>query len=130
MRTKAIILFSIITLAIACKSTKNSQSSNQNSGKEDIYRVIVSFASKGEGVPETNLASLESFLLTFGKAENKTIIYDKFHHGREGEVDYCFYLKELSSGKQKDFVKALKNLSTQLGQLVFIQENVACKHKK
>jgi hypothetical protein len=112
-------------LAFACKGTKKSQKSTGL----DSYRVIVSFISKGEGPDAKTKASLESYVLSFGKKEGKTIAYDMYHWGKEGEMDYCFYLKELNKGKQEAFVKGLKNL-TKASSLVFINENTPCSHKK
>ena len=77
MKTKAILLISIITLSLSCKSIKNNETSKTN----DTYRVIVTFASKGEGVSIKDIASLESFILSFGKSEDKTIAYDKINWG-------------------------------------------------
>jgi len=112
-------------ITFACKSAKK----NQNNPGVDTYRVIVSFISKGEGPDAKTKTSFESYVLSFGKKEGKTITYDIYSWGREGETDYCFYLKELSKGKQDDFVNGLKNL-TKESSLVFINENSPCSHKK
>lgn len=112
-------------LTFACKSQK----SVQKQKGEDVYRVIVSFISKGEGPDLTTFNSFESFLTSFQKKVDKTITYDRFPWGREGEADYCFYLKDLKKSEQKDFVDGLLNL-TKSSSLVQIKENVACAHKK
>lgn len=124
MKTKIILLLSIIVLAAACKSSKNTQK------KEDTYRVIVSFISKGEGPDAKTQAALESYLITFAKKIKKdAITYDKFPYGKEGEMDYCFYCKEMKKGQQKDFVAGLTNL-TKEAPLVLVKENAVCAHKK
>lgn len=123
MRTKIILFLSVIMLATACKSSKNAEK------KEDIYRVIVTFISKGEGPDLKTQATLESYLITYGKKINKTILYDKYPWGREGEADYCFYCKEMKKGQQKDFVAGLTNL-TKEAPLVLVKENAVCTHKK
>lgn len=125
MKTKVVLFLSIVMITFACKGTKKSQ----KSAGLDSCRVIVSFISKGEGPDSKTMASLESYVLSFGKKEGKTIAYDIYHWGKEGEMDYCFYLKELSKGKQEDFVNGLKNL-TKESSLVFINENSSCSHKK
>lgn len=125
MKTRVVLFLSIVMITFACKSTKKSQ----NNTGVDTYRVIVSFISKGEGPDSKTMASLESYVLSFGKKEGKTIVYDIYHWGKEGEMDYCFYLKKLSKGKQEDFVNGLKNL-TKESSLVFINENSPCSHKK
>ncbi len=125
MKTKVILLLSIVMLSFACKNSKKTSKSTDI----DTYRVIVSFISTASGTDGKAIASLESFLISFGKKENKTITYDKYPWGREGEVDYCFYLKELKKGVQNDFVSGLKNLASQ-STLVRIYENAVCPHKK
>ena len=124
MKTKIILLLSIIVLATACKNTKSTQK------KEDTYRVIVSFISKGEGPDAKTQATLESYLITYAKKIKKsTIVYDKIPYGKEGEVDYCFYCKEMKKAQQKDFVAGLTNL-TKEAPLVVVKENAVCAHKK
>jgi hypothetical protein len=125
MKTKTILFLSILMLVFACKNTKKSQKTTE----ADIYRVIVSFNGKGEGTDKQAIAKLESYTITFGKKEGKTLAYDKYPYGREGEIDYCFYLKELKKGAQDDFVAGLKNLMKD-AKYVFIKENEACKYKK
>jgi len=125
MKTKIILLLSIVMLSFACKNSKNTSKNTDT----DKYRVIYSFISIGEGTDSKAFAILESYLISFGKKENKTIAYDKYPWGREGEVDYCFYLKELNKGAQKDFVNGLNNIAKQ-SKLIRIYENMACVHKK
>lgn len=128
MKAKSILFLSLILLAFACKNSKSSQSSLKSADTEP-YRVIVAFISKAAGPDRILMAGLESYIVTFGKKYEKTIVYDKYVAGREGEMDYCFYLKELSSAKQKEFISGLQNL-TKDSQLVFIKENAFCTHKK
>lgn len=123
MKTKIILLLSIVILAAACKNSKNAQK------KEDTYRVIVTFISKGEGPDAKTQASFESYLITFGNKLNNTILFDKYPWGKEGEADYCFYCKEMKNGEQKDFVAGLTNL-TKEAPLVLVKENAVCMHKK
>jgi len=125
MKTKIILLLSIVMLSFACKNSKKTSKSEG----VDNYRVIVSFISTAAGSDTKAIASLESYVISFGKKENKTIAYDKYPWGREGEVDYCFYLKELKKGAQDDFVTGLNNLAKG-SKLIIIKENAACSHKK
>lgn len=123
MKTKIILLLSVILMGFACKNSKNAQKD------ADTYRVIVSFISKGEGPDEKTMASFESFLTSFGNKIEKTIVYDKYPWGREGEKDYCFYCKEIKKSEQKDFVAGLTNLAKE-APTVIVKENAVCTHKK
>jgi hypothetical protein len=124
MKTKILLLLSVIVLGIACNSSKDTAK------KEDIYRVIVSFASKGEGPDTKTLASFESYLSTYAKKiKADSIPYDKYTYGREGEMDYCFYCKDMKKKEQKAFVAGLTNLAKE-APLVFVKENAVCMHKK
>lgn len=123
MKTKIILLLSIVMLALACKNSKNTQK------EADTYRVIVSFISKGEGPDAKTMAALESYLITYGNKIKGTVVYDKYPFGKEGETEYCFYCKEMKKGEQKDFVAGLTNL-TKEAPLVLVKENAVCTHKK
>jgi hypothetical protein len=128
MKTKIILLCSIVMLSFACKHTKNTEKTT-TTPSPTTYRAIVSFGSKGNGIDSKTIAALESYVITFGKKVDKTITFEKVNYGKEGEVDYCFALSELSKSKQDEFVQGLKNV-TKSGQIVFVNENTVCSHKK
>ena len=48
--------------------------------------------------------------------------------GREGELDYCFKLSELSKEDQEDFVSGIKPLAGGSKQTVVV-ENAPCRNK-
>ncbi len=127
MKTRIILLLGVVMFSFACKHIKSTEKTTEPA--PTTYRAIVSFGSSGSGIDSKTLASLESYIISFGKAEGKTLTYDKVPWGKEGEVDYCFSLSELSKGKQGDFVNGLKNV-TKSSKLVTIQENVVSAHKK
>jgi hypothetical protein len=127
MKTRIVLLSIVAVLAFACKHSKSTEKTTGPA--PTTYRAIVSFGSSGSGIDTKTVASLESYIMSFGKAEGKTLTYDKVNWGKEGEVDYCFPLSELSNGRQKDFVNGLINL-TKSAKVVSIQENAACTHKK
>jgi hypothetical protein len=89
------------------------------------YRVVISFASRGSGIDYTTQASFLKWVGEFTPHVN----YEETHWGREGEVDYCLKLSELSTTDQERFVKEAR---TQLGNkdLIFIKENTPCSHKR
>ena len=51
------------------------------------------------------------------------------HWGREGEVDYCFKLAELSKEEQATFIAAIKS-ELKDSERVSIKENVPCQNKR
>ena len=91
---------------------------------EDTYRLVVSFYSKGEGID--NKVN-EAFVKVLD-SNSKKIVYEPTHWGREGEIDYCLKLSELSSIEQNDFVKKVKEVLSK-SSLVHINENAKCVHK-
>jgi len=114
-------------LSFACKHTKSTEKTSVPA--PTTYRAIVSFGSAGSGIDSKTAAQLESYVISFGKAEGKAIAYEKVNYGKEGEVDYCFPLTELSKGKQGDFVNGLKNL-TKSAKIVTVKENAVSATKK
>lgn len=125
MKTKIILLLSIVMLTFACKHTQ--KTTTTGAPAVTIYRVIVSFGSNGTGIDAKTAAGLESWALSYGKKVGKTIKYSKVNYGKEGEVDYCFDLTNLSKSKQDECVQDIKNC-TKAGSLVKITENSACTH--
>jgi hypothetical protein len=120
-----------ITL-FSCKHTK--KAANAVITKEDNvlqvqaansvpYRLIVSFFSKGEGVNHHAKSLLEEFL------QKQTIKYDRTRWGREGEVDFCFFLNEMDADKQAFFVRDIKALLLDQ-QGVNLFENSLSIHKR
>ena len=136
---KTIIHLTICSLlfvtATACKNKKNataaSKTANQAAAStsstppaEDSYRLVVEFFSIGQGIDQKTQTDFEKLL----SSNTKKIAYEPTHWGREGEVDYCLKLSELSTGEQAEFVKKTKEmLST--SKLVHISENAKCVHK-
>ena len=90
-----------------------------------IYRVTISFISKGEGIDYKTEQSFENWL----KQQPKHPAYETTHWGREGETNFCLKLDELSTREQDQFVKDVR---TQLAdkQLVFVSEHAVCKGVK
>ncbi|MGD0710852.1 MAG: hypothetical protein ABR968_06680 [Bacteroidales bacterium] len=128
MKTRIVLLLSVVMFTFACKHTKSTEKTT-GPAAPTTYRAIVSFGSSGSGIDSKTVASLESYIINFGKAEGKTISYDKVPYGKEGEIDYCFPLTELSKGKQGDFVNGLNNV-IKSAKLVTVKENAVCAHKK
>ncbi len=92
--------------------------------EEETYPLVVSFYSKGEGIDNKVNEAFVKFLASY----TKKTVYEPTHWGREGEIDYCLKLSELSSAEQADFIKKAKDLLSK-SALVHINENAKCVHK-
>ena len=91
---------------------------------DDTYRLVVSFYSKGEGIDN----KVNDVFVKFLDAYPKKIAYEPTHWGREGEIDYCLQLSELSASEQVEFVKKAKDLLLK-SSLVHVNESATCVHK-
>lgn len=131
---KIFFLASVISLAcISCKTKKQALKTNENSATISsnqtaspiTYRLIVSFISKGAG-PDSE--KIKSFL-AYANGHPKKPAYQTIAWGREGEVDYCFTLSELTSKKDLvTFIEDIKKLGAGSDMLI-ISENTECQHK-
>ncbi|MEK6615747.1 MAG: hypothetical protein AABZ32_06510 [Bacteroidota bacterium] len=92
---------------------------------DDSYRFVVEFYSIGEGVDYKVKEAFEIFLNSYPKK----IAFEPTPWGREGEIDYCLSLSELSSTEQNDFVKKAKDVLSK-SKLVHSNENAPCLHKQ
>ncbi len=114
-------LLMICSLTIAaCGSSKKStekekvsdQAANQNSmttqSQDNKFRLIVSFISIGEGTDPDARKIMDGVIEKWNKKSGKTIEMESMPWGREGEVDFCFRLSELSSADQATFVQEMK----------------------
>jgi hypothetical protein len=90
----------------------------------DNYRLVVTFFSAGEGIDFKTKEDFDRFV----SAYTKKVAYEAVAYGREGEIDYCLKLNELSSSEQDDFVRKAKELLNK-SKLVHVNENANCVHK-
>jgi len=90
-----------------------------------IYRLTISFISKGSGIDYKTEEDFEKWL----QEQPKHPAYEKTHWGREGETNFCLKLEELSTREQEIFVKDVR---TKLADkdLVLIAEYAPCKGHK
>lgn len=131
---KIFFLASVISLAfISCKTKKQTLKTNENSATISsnqtaspiTYRLIVSFISKGAG-PDSE--KIKSFL-AYSDGHPKKPAYQTIAWGREGEVDYCFTLSELTSKKDLvTFIEDIKKIGAGSDMLI-VSENIECQHK-
>ncbi len=92
--------------------------------QDSVYRLVVSFYILGAGVNRKSKHELESFLKQYNNVKPEV-----FRWGREGEVDYCFMLDEMTLTQQADFVNKVCNLFCET-DLINIFENKECVHKR
>jgi len=124
----------LIVSSATCKSHKNSTvKSNATSevslAKDStvfVQRFIISFYSIGSGAEGKQMEKLKTFIAEFEKKVGKKISLSTSPWGREGEIDYCFPLKELSDEQQKQFIGGAKD-ALQAAQWVHYSENVPCR---
>jgi hypothetical protein len=131
---KIFFLASVISLAcISCKSKKEASKTIENpanitsnvAATSISYRLIVSFISKGAGPDSEKI----KFFLAYADGHPKKPAYQTIAWGREGEVDYCFTLSELTSKKDLvTFIEDIKKLGAGSDMLI-ISENTECQHK-
>jgi hypothetical protein len=76
--------------------------------QENKYRLIVSFISIGEGTDPDARKIMDGVIEKWNQKTGKSIEMVAMPWGREGEVDFCFRLNELSTDDQVTFVKDLK----------------------
>lgn len=133
MLRKNIVLFitcNLLLMASSCKSSSSSKSStkmtNKTENKEvkDNYTLVISFYSIGGGTDGTHIRKFNEFVENYNPKPSPIIT----PWGREGEIDYCFTLNELSTKQKKDFVNQVRELLKDC-KLVHINENAPCVHK-
>ncbi|MES2133094.1 MAG: hypothetical protein V4506_12140 [Bacteroidota bacterium] len=127
-----LLLASVLSFAVmsmSCKSQKNTTTTAATTdsaadSKEQTYRLIVSFTSKGAGVNAEKRTAFLAYVESHPKKPaNKAVLW-----GREGETDYCLSLKELSKKEQTDFINDVKKVVSGSDQVI-LSENAICQHK-
>jgi hypothetical protein len=134
----AIILFTFISCKSQEKKSKidnnnKSQNSvttnNESSNKQNQYRFIVSFYSKGNGTDSKLIDKYTKFIKEFELNKGLTLSNEIIYWGKEGETDFCFKLENLNQNVQNEFITQSKALLKE-SDLVFISENTINKHKQ
>ena len=95
----------------------------------NMYRFIVSFISIGEGTDRTGRETMDGVLASWEKKKGGSIAFEAVPWGREGEADFCFNLKELTSNEQEMFISDMKT-AFKGRSLVQMSENQPCTHKR
>ncbi len=92
---------------------------------QDLYRISVSFISRGEGIDYKTQETFENWL----KEHPKHPAYVVTNWGREGETNYCLKLNELSTREQEIFVRDVRTMLAD-NKLVIVDEHVPCKGRR
>jgi hypothetical protein len=140
--TTTIIILALSFGAFSCKSTSQAKSttetipngdkknpSEKTDQKDMTYDMIISFISKASGIDSKVKTSVDTALETFNKTNKTDIKPEIVHWGREGELDYNFVLKNLSTKQKKAFIGSMKEVvgSSDMAQFTFDQKSV---HKR
>ena len=81
---------------------------DQAANGPERFRLVVSLISIGEGTDPEGMRLIERYVEDFGKLSGKSLSYVLIPWGREGEVDCCFALNELTPALQAQFIEGLK----------------------
>lgn len=130
---RVLTLLIIISSLTACHCSKKVTSADAvNSVTElndSIFRVTVSFYSKGGGIDKKAKSNFATFLENYDLKNKAKLSYETANWGREGETDYCFKLSELNADRQVSFVSELKETLKE-SALVRIKENTTCRKSR
>lgn len=98
----------------------------QTQATEQTSRLVVSFYSICCGIDHKAQEKLDNFIKRYEKTKRKQLTKAAVHWGKEGEIDYCLQLSELSPKEQKRFISQVRALLKK-SKLVNINENAACQ---
>ena len=115
-----VVILSLMSLTVSAQS--------QTPVKQQTSRLIVSFYSICCGIDQQAQEKFDKFLNTYEKTKRKKLSRSANRWGREGEIDYCLKLSELSRSEQKKFVSKVRSL-LKSSKLVNINENAACERE-
>jgi hypothetical protein len=127
MKTILYIILITSTGMFACKKSEQAMGAdkivpaNSKTSTAKVYDMKISFISKGEGIDHKLKNKIDALLVSFNK-ENQTAIAPVIKGwGREGEMDYNFIFKNLSTSKKKAFISSVKEIagSTDMAHITF-----------
>ncbi len=104
------------------------QSTDSNSQQLIHATLTVSFISKGSGIDSKAKNEFLNFLKQYSTKQSDTIEYKEVFWGREGEVDYCLFLHNLSQKNQERIVNEIRT-NLKGSTLVRFIENAPCKKR-
>ncbi len=92
-------------------------------------RLVVSFYSICCGIDHKAQEKLDKFIHDYEKLKGRQLTKAAVRWGREGEIDYCLKLSELSTRERKRFVSKVR-LLLKTSKLVHINENAPCRSER
>ncbi|MEO0312272.1 MAG: hypothetical protein RIQ89_1929 [Bacteroidota bacterium] len=116
-------------VAEASKAIPAAVEINKTAEGDTIYLLQISFYSIGAGTDLGAITAVDELIKTSSKRYGAQINCIKKPWGREGEVDYCFLLNELTTDLQPIFIKDAKQATSQ-SELVRLVENSPSRHKR
>lgn len=141
MKTLLLLISIVGIILFSCNSSSEAvaidnsvpKESNTNLAKGPseiaVYDIIVSFISKGAGIDRGAVNDVNNVITQFSKKNGVEVMYKKEAWGKEGEMDYNFNLKNLSTADKQGFIKAVEAVvsSTDMANIKFNQQPV---HKR
>lgn len=97
--------------------------------KNTTYDLVLSFYSIGSGSNWDVIAEIDKFLERFNSNDTTRPKVERVSWGREGEVDFCIALDELSSANKLKFLEEAKLIANK-AKFVHINENAPCRNKR
>jgi len=144
---KLILFFFVLSFSSgfdACKQSSQVNSDGSQKKKDEVisspgndsvkaaannYRLTISFNSIGAGIDYKTKEKYDAFIKEYEKQNKVNISFEITPWGKEGEIDYCFLLKELAPDMQLDFIKRSKEISG-ASKTIGVEENSPCRYKK
>ncbi len=94
-------------------------------GSVENARLVVMFISKGAGIDQKTKEAFEKWL----QEQPRQVKWEVTTWGREGELNYCLKLDELSTRDQEKFVEQTRIFLTDK-DLVIVTENAPCDRRR
>jgi len=138
MKTLTLIVLIASASLFSCKSTPQAMGTdkitptnarNETAQKETIYDIIIMFISKASGIDSDLKAKIDTELATFNKEHNTDLKPEIVGWGREGERDYLFRTKNLSTKQKKQLIAQFKSAvgSSDMARIILNKKSV---HKR
>jgi len=124
-KTIALLALALLVCGSLSAQTKTKNPKKKSESKNEVelnktvkYRLVISFISKASGIDHKAHEKIKEFI----EKHPKKPAFETFHWGREGEIDYCLQLKELSTKEQTVFIEDIKKLIDDK-EMVLVYEN-------
>ena len=141
-----IVTLAMLLATVACKSSKNTAKADDNKTTTtnssaaadakpattlaaDEYRFIVSFISFGAGTDFKNIEEFKKYVETYNEMHKKKAVPEIYTWGREGEVDYCFKLADLTTQEVEGFVMGAGKILSKSDR-ARASRDTKCTHKR